>query len=764
MENVNRKIYLVLAGAFIMALIAVSTYLAFSKPKIPEPTKLMPLKDFAIAATINGTACVNTNNGDVLWNCANSTCTSSEIESCLNNAKSYAQFMNNEITLTSQSSASAIDIQESVAGISDVSCSNQSSAITGQLGCLSSQKVSVVGPPKTFSGTVQDPKNKRAFSALASNKVYDSARFYDVTKNESVKLGIDLRNNSTNQINDKYTFLVQKVTQAPIGMFSSSNTALCSEQLVNLEEKNDIELKQHFVQSDIDYKIEPKKSVFIGGEWKPSTNDCGLYKVSISANTFKDEHAKACPANKPNSDVVAMAYVRVAGNCTFAQCDRIEIISDNEQALKANNLKAGDNIKVRMYLDKSPKEINLGSNIVAELNYPSSLNYVDFTKQPDINCVNSANKINCTLSNNSPVKFVELKFKVAENLLPNEEIKLGMNVLQNGSVVGGTCSKTLSTNQSVASCEYKPMGNWVEQSRKYNGKDDFYDSNSPAKLRTFTVPQSAQKQKVKVMYEYAPIGDKTIKANNGACAPQSNEEAEIYVVGENLINKTYYAGHRFSDNLFKDTLTHKITNPNPDLPTVIEQELELAPGSYSITSKWQGDGEDFWDKDISDKKYFVDVRNQTKGSVSYDDAITNSSTYGPLCNWAGSYRVRASYCIENESPNYAQQLERAVITIKNNALVGNLTSSVHVNGVRLVLPNAKSTLLVEAGKTKTFEFVYQNPFPDQSVIEIVQDATSGAEADLLAVGIIEVKSKQVLLDFREKTRLSQNPIKIKFPQ
>ena len=468
MENVNRKIYLVLAGAFIMALIAASTYLAFSKPKIPEPTKLMPLKDFAIAATINGTACVQIDNGEVLWNCSGSICTSTEIETCLNNSKSYAQFLNNEVTLTSQSSASVVDMQESVAGISDVSCSNQSSAITGQLGCLSSQKVSVVGPPKTFSGTVQDPQNKKAFSALASNKVYDSARFYDVTKEESVKLGIDLRNNSTQQVNDKYTFLVQKVTQAPIGTFSSSNTALCSEQLVNLEEENDIELKQHFVQSDLDYVIEPKKSVFIGGAWKPSTNDCGLYRVSISANTFKDENAKSCPANKPNSDVVAMAYVRVAGNCTFAQCDRIEIISDNEQAPKANSIKPGDNIKVRMYLNKSPKESNSDSNIVAELNYTASLSYVDHTKQPDINCVNSTNKVNCTFNNNSPAKFVELQFKIAENILPNEKIELSMNVFQNGNVVGGTCSKTLSMNQNVTSCEYKPMGNWIEQSRKYN--------------------------------------------------------------------------------------------------------------------------------------------------------------------------------------------------------------------------------------------------------------------------------------------------------
>jgi hypothetical protein len=765
MEHINRKIYLALGGALIMAIIAASTYLAFSKPKPPAPSKLMPLKEFSIAATQSGPACVHTISGEILWSCVGKDCTLAETETCNSRGKSFAEFVDNEATITSESTSSTFEQIGTVAGIEDISCSGTSTASIGQLGCLSGQKISVVGPARVFSGSMNSPKQGEIFSKTASSSVADASRYFDVNKNEKVRIGIGVRNNGKSVVNDSYSYSVFKVEQAPKGSVVGANSPICDTQLTKLEAQNDITLTNKVTKSNNRYTLKPSETKLLTAEWASTKSDCGLYQVNISAETFNDETIKTCPSTKPNSNIITSAFIRVAGDCDFPQCNRIELIRQNENSLKSQSVNPGEDIKVRMYLNKSPKEQNLTNSVVAELNHSTNVVYEGFQREGSLNCSSKGTKVTCTLANTEPVKFIELNFKVSEDIKSGEEVSLSMLVLYNGKTTGGSCTKTLKVQSNTLSCEYKPMSTWIEQSRRYDGKGNYFDNNSPARLRTFTIPQSSTKKQVKVRYELAPIGDKTIMSSNGACGPQSNEEAEIYVVGENLMNRTFFGGYRFKDNSYGDTILNKVTNPTPLKPLVHEQTLELAPGSYSIISKWQGDGEDFWDTDIANAKYLVDAKNESKGQVTYDDAIKNPERYGPLCNWAGSYRVRASYCIVDEGQNHAQQLERAVVTIKNNDITnGDFVASIAVNGISLIQQNSNPSIKVEPGKTETFEFVYQNPFPQTSVLEISEHPSSKAKGTLVGALVVKVTTNSTLLDFREQTELNQNALRLKFPQ
>lgn len=323
-------------------------------------------------------------------------------------------------------------------------------------------------------------------------------------------------------------------------------------------------------------------------------------------------------------------------------------------------------------------------------------------------------------------------------------------------VVGSACGSVKGLNTVSSACTYAPFSDWVEQSR---------DKNTSVRLKTFALPDQNLKHKVKVKYEYAPVGDKTSQTSPN-CGPQANEEAAIQVVGENFVNKLYFGGYRFEDNAYADTKQDSIANNYPDTVASKEMELNLPPGAYSIMSNWQGDGQDFWNMPISGKKYYLDVRNKAKGMIPYELARADKDQYGDDCKWAGSYKIRASYCVAGNLGNTSSQMQNLTLVLKNNNVAtGTFRGNVTINGVELGQTNGDTTMVLAPGEVKTFEFVYSNQFPSAAVLEINQETGSDTNTSLVKAIITNTnENSKPLFTYNTLRRITLEGIRFKFPQ
>ncbi len=274
-----------------------------------------------IIANMQGTqACASVQTGQVLWECAGETCTSDEIKECTSSSTALAGVTENSpLQVTEEVGVDMSSQEGQVAGDYDAApeslCSRPGVGYTGQGGCWSKNKLSVIVGPQMYDlGTLGVPTNVTQFSKGASRDLNDSFRKYDVSKGEVVRFGIKMKNNSTAPITDNYEFFISKVTQAPIGVPVTSTTPLCEAQFNKLNADRNTSQSGRLIFSGRTYTMLPGQEKLLTAEWKPTNTDCGVYQLDLGSEAFGQPGKTGC-ANPSTGRVIAASFIRVIG-CT----------------------------------------------------------------------------------------------------------------------------------------------------------------------------------------------------------------------------------------------------------------------------------------------------------------------------------------------------------------------------------------------------------------------------------------------------------------
>ena len=451
MNNTNRNLKISVACASLMLVVGAAVQLFSVQTQRQQASLMNALEqgsEYVITNTGDTQACASVSSGQVLWDCKGASCTRQETVECLKTTETLSAFAQED------------DVQGDVAGVYDVvspdQCTRPGVGYTGQGGCWSKRKISVVGSPRIYSaldstGTAIDAGQ---FNKGAHNDLSVTARQYDVSKNEVVKWAIALKNNNSSSVSDTYMFSIGKITEAPKGTAANSKTPLCEAQLNELNKTNNLVQVPRTIFSGRPYTLAAGQQKLIHGEWKPTTADCGLYQLDLGASDFQGAAGKTQCSSPSADSVVAAAFVRVVG-CESApplSCSSA-VFKNGSGTATISSAKPGETVYIDISLSKSPKEIGATEPVYVTPQFGSNLEYqtylypVEFTQR----CTKTGTSVQCTFDANSTYKTITLVAKVSQNAIAGSTITLPIKVTYKGVDVTNLSNMTKEASKDACS-------------------------------------------------------------------------------------------------------------------------------------------------------------------------------------------------------------------------------------------------------------------------------------------------------------------------
>jgi hypothetical protein len=459
MNNVNRNLKISIACASLMLVVGAAVQL-FSVQTQRQQTALMESLEqgsqYVITNTSNAQACASVSSGQVLWECKGSTCSRQETMECLNATETLSAFAEDATQASSMPDGDVAGVNDVV---NDQLCTRPGVGYTGQSGCWSKRKLSVVGSPRLYfmldsAGTAIDAGQ---FNKGAHNDLSVTSRQYDVSKNESVKWAIALKNNSSSSVSDTYMFSIGKVTEAPKGVAANSKTLLCEAQLNELNKASNLVQVPRTIFSGKPYTLAAGQQKLIHGEWKPTKADCGLYQLDLGASDFQGSTGKTQCANPTADSVVAAAFIRVVGcDTTPLSCSNAVFKNENGTAT-ISSAKPGEVVSINISLSRSPKEIGATAPVYVTPQFGPNLSYMTYIYpvEPTQRCTKTGDAVQCTFDANSTYRDITLVAKVSPTVAAGTSITLPIKVMYQGvdvtnvaTATKGNCSPSLTVTTS----------------------------------------------------------------------------------------------------------------------------------------------------------------------------------------------------------------------------------------------------------------------------------------------------------------------------
>ena len=433
MNSTDRNLKISLACASLMLVVGASVQLLSVQTQRQQAAlfkKLSDSSEYVITNTGDNQACASLESGQVLWECSKSTCNRQEALECLQATETLAAF--------AQDSDQDIKQLGDVAGIQDVAdptqCSRPGVGYTGQSGCWSKRKLSVIGSPRFYTlDTAGNAIDAGQFTRAAHNNLSDTWRQYDVKKGESIKWAIALKNNSSMPVSDTYMFSIGKVTEAPLGVPTDSKTPLCEAQLNELNKLQNMAQVPRTIFSGKPYTLAAGEQKLVYAEWKPTKADCGLYQLDLGASDFQGSTGKTQCSSPTSQSVIAAAFVRVVGcEDTSLTCSNASFISGPSPI---SNAKPGETVSIKITLSKSPVEIGATDPVYVLPEFGPDLEYKTYViplGNNTIKCIKLSNSIQCSLDAKSNLKEITLVAQVSAKAVAGNTIKLPIKVTYKG--------------------------------------------------------------------------------------------------------------------------------------------------------------------------------------------------------------------------------------------------------------------------------------------------------------------------------------------
>lgn len=449
MNSTNRNLKISLACASLMLVVGAAVQL-FSIQTQRQQTALMDAleqsSEYVITNTGETQACASVFSGQVLWDCKGSSCTRQEAMECLQTTETLSAFAQED------------EVQGDVAGVYDVvnpeQCRRPGVGYTGQSGCWSKRKISVVGSPRFYT---LDPAGNALdagqFTKAAHNDLADKWRQYDVSKGEIVKWAIALKNNSSAPVSDTYMFSIGKVIEAPKGVPADSKTPLCEAQLNELNKFGNMVQVPRTIFSGKPYSLAAGQQKLVHAEWKPTKADCGLYQIDLGASDFQGSAGKTACSNPTADSVIAAAFVRVVGcEDTSLSCSSATFRNENGTA-PITSAKPNELVSIKITLTKSPAEIGATAPVYVLPQFGPNLTYVNYIipVEDSHRCVKLSDSVQCSFDASSKDKEMTLIARVGSKVVAGNTINLpikvtykGVDVTKAATSAKSNCSPTLT--------------------------------------------------------------------------------------------------------------------------------------------------------------------------------------------------------------------------------------------------------------------------------------------------------------------------------